>query len=383
MDLLEYQAKDLFQQIGIPVLPSQRITSTQDLKGLKIPYPVVLKSQVYASGRAKAGGIRFVENTIDAVAAAQTIFHLAIAGQEPDVLLAEARYQPDEELYLAIALDRSVACPVLLGSRAGGVDVEQALNQVQQVIVDQDFSPFYGRRLALGMGLEGPLLQSVTSIIEKMFRLFVQRDLDLIEINPLAVNSAGEVMALDGKVSVNDNALARHPDLVSLSPAVLPARRRIREVLPPGMSLVELEGRIGILCNGAGLAMTTMDLVVQAGGKPANFLNVGGEGVLEAPPDALAARVEAGLALLGADRTIKAVLINVLGGVTGCGELAAAIARGLQSLSPPQRSACVVRLLGRQFEAAQAQFEDVAVPLYENLDEAIAQVVAQSQGKTG
>ncbi|MGG6294137.1 ATP-grasp domain-containing protein [Leptolyngbya sp. AN02str] len=383
MDLLEYQAKELFKHVGIPVLPSQRIDSLQDIKGLKIPYPVVLKSQVYAGGRAKAGGIRFVENTIDAVAAAQAMFHLPILGQPPNVLLAEARYKPRQELYLAIALDRSVGRPVLLGSQAGGIEVETALNQVQQVLVDQDFSPFYARRLAILMGLEGRLIQSVSSVLEKMYALFEQFDLDVLEINPLAVSPDGEVMALDGKVTVNDNALDRHPEILALGTQPPPAHQRIREELPAGMSLVELDGDIGILCNGAGLAMATMDLVLSAKGRAANFLNVGGEGTHGAPPETLAQRVQAGMELMSRDRTIRAVLINVLGSVTGCTVIAEAIAQGLQSLSSRQRSAYVVRLLGRQFDQAKAHLAELNVPVYEDLDQAIARVVALTQQKAG
>ena len=215
MDLLEYQAKSLFRQMAIPILPSQRIDNLADLKGLKIPYPVVLKSQVRAGGR--AGGIKFVENTIDAVAAAQTIFNLPIEDEYPQVLLAEAKYNADQELYLAVLLDPVARRPVLLGSRQGGMDVEGSIEQMQQVAVDQEFSPFYARRLTLKMGLQGDLIQSVSTIVEKMYRLFVEKDLDLVEINPLGISPRGEVMALDGKVTANDDALGRHPDLAALS----------------------------------------------------------------------------------------------------------------------------------------------------------------------
>ncbi|MBD0393360.1 MAG: acetate--CoA ligase family protein, partial [Microcoleus sp. C1-bin4] len=217
MDLLEYQAKSLFRQMAIPILPSQRIDNLADLKGLKIPYPVVLKSQVRAGGRGRAGGIKFVENTIDAVAAAQTIFNLPIEDEYPQVLLAEAKYNADQELYLAVLLDPVARRPVLLGSRQGGMDVEGSIEQMQQVAVDQEFSPFYARRLTLKMGLQGDLIQSVSTIVEKMYRLFVEKDLDLVEINPLGISPRGEVMALDGKVTANDDALGRHPDLAALS----------------------------------------------------------------------------------------------------------------------------------------------------------------------
>ena len=211
MDLLEYQAKELFRQIGIPVLPSQRIDRPTDLKALRIPYPVVLKSQVSVGNRGKAGGVRFVENTIDAIAAARTIFNLPILGEYPQVLLAEAKYNTSQEFYLAIGIDRLACRPVLLGSIAGGMNINAAIDRIQQVVVYEEFSSFYARRLALKMGLEGDLMLAVSDIIEKMYRLMQSQDLDLIEINPLGVDRNGRVMALDGKISVNPHAVGRHP----------------------------------------------------------------------------------------------------------------------------------------------------------------------------
>lgn len=216
MDLLEYQAKALFSGVGIPVLPSQRIDYPKDLKKLKIPYPVVLKSQVHAGERRSLGGIKFVENTIDAVAAAQAIFNLPIKDEYPEVLLAEAKYNANQELYLAVVLDPIVRRPVLLGSAQGGIDTEAAMTRMQQVVVSQQFSPFYARRLMVKIGLEGKLIELVSNIVEKMYQLFIEKDLDLVEINPLGVSPTGEVMALDGKVSVNDRALGRHLELVNL-----------------------------------------------------------------------------------------------------------------------------------------------------------------------
>ncbi|MEA5512725.1 ATP-grasp domain-containing protein, partial [Nodularia sp. UHCC 0506] len=226
MDLLEYQVKEWFGKIGIPVLPSQRIDHPTDLKRLKIRYPIVLKSQVYAGERAKAGGVRFVETTIDAIAAAQTVFNLPIWGELPEVLLAESKYISQQEFYLAVVLDTDVCRPVLLGCTEADVDWESAGEKMYHVVVEQEFSPFYARQLALKMGLQGKLMQSVSSVVEKMYQLFVQKDLDLVEINPLAVSASGQVMALNGKVSINERAIGRHPDLAEI--AVKIANRHTR-----------------------------------------------------------------------------------------------------------------------------------------------------------
>ncbi|HEY9835530.1 MAG TPA: succinate--CoA ligase subunit beta, partial [Vampirovibrionales bacterium] len=318
MDLLEYQAKELFREMGIPVLPSQRIDHPKDLKGLKIPYPVVLKSQVRAGGRGRAGGIKFVANTIDAVAAAQNIFHLPINTEYPEVLLAEAKYDTDREFYLAVVLDRAARRPLLLGSSQGGTSTELAMEQMQQVVVDEGFSPFYARRLTLKMGCTGPLIEAVSDIVEKMYLLFVERDLDLVEINPLGISPGGEVMALDGKVTVNDEALGRHPSLLQLLPKTQPDEGLVAGsdspvmVVPPELKFVELDGNIGLLCNGAGLTMATLDLVYAAGGKPANFVNIGGECRWDLTPELLCDRIKLGLALVSQKKNVKVVLVNLL-----------------------------------------------------------------------
>ena len=388
MDLLEYQAKELFREMGIPVLPSQRIDRPKDLKGLTIPYPVVLKSQVYIGGRGRVGGVRFVENTIDAVAAAQTIFNLPIMGEYPSVLLAEAKYDVDREFYLAVVLNRSICRPVLLGSQKGGVDVQTSLEQMQHVVVEQEFSPYYARRLALKMGLQGALIESISGMLEKMYRLFVQHDLDLVEINPLGVTATGDVMALDGKITVNDDALARHPALSALI-----ARSDINQPgqLSSTAIAMETEGQVGILCNGAGLMMATMDAVAQAGGK-AVFLNIGGETQWNASSTALLDQLERGLEQMVQTKQVRVLLINLVSGLLPCDEIAAVIVkalirrmrmpRSLAEISPEALIAqatrfpqLVVRLVGRDRELARSRLESVQVPLIDSLNEAVTQAV--------
>lgn len=390
MDLLEYQAKELFRAVGIPVLPSQRIERAKDLKGLIIPYPVVLKSQVYSGERGRVGGVRFAENTIDAIAAAQTIFNLSIMGEYPKVLLAEAKYDADQEFYLAITLNRSVRRPVLLGSQKGGIDVEMAIDQMQHVVVEQEFSAYYARRLALKMGLEGTLIESVSLIMEKMYQLFVQNDLDLIEINPLGVSATGDVMALDGKITVNDDAWARHPHLEALI-------TKLEGSTPQssGISIVPMEsdGQIAIVCNGAGLTMATMDLVYQAGGKPISFLNVGSETRADFSPAQLKHHLKEGLEQLTQNKQVKVVLINLISNLVPCDEIADIIASSVRRHIPRTRSlkgirpdtliaqatrspAMVVRLVGGECDLAQSRLAGHQISLLDNLDESVTQAVA-------
>ncbi|WP_341732601.1 ATP-grasp domain-containing protein [Microcoleus sp. EPA2] len=404
MDLLEYQAKALFRQMAIPVLPSQRIDNPADLKGLKIPYPVVLKSQVRAGGRGKAGGVKFVENTIDAVAAAQTIFNLPIESEYPEVLLAEAKYNADQELYLAVLLDPVARRPVLLGSQQGGMDVEGSIEKMQQVVVDQEFSPFYARRLMLKMGLQGDLIQSVSTIVEKMYGLFVAKDLDLVEINPLGISPKGEVMALDGKVSANNDALGRHPDLVALgekkADSKLPGDKRrqadrrsahsnlLHSPLELGgssqsqfsnsesLNLVELDGNIGVLCNGVGLTMATLDAVTHEGGKPANFVNLGSLDRYDGTKT-LRDRLELSLELVSQDKSVKVVLVNILASTAASEATISAVVGYLERKARANRQVQVVLLLvAIDRDGVKKRLGQLPVQLASTLDQAVAQAVS-------
>ncbi len=404
MDLLEYQAKALFREMAIPVLPSQRIDNPADLKGLKIPYPVVLKSQVRAGGRGKAGGVKFVENTIDAVAAAQTIFNLPIESEYPEVLLAEAKYNADQELYLAVLLDPVARRPVLLGSQQGGMDVEGSIEKMQQVVVDQEFSPFYARRLMLKMGLQGDLIQSVSTIVEKMYRLFVEKDLDLVEINPLGISPKGEVMALDGKVSANNDALGRHPDLAALgekkadtklsadrrrqvdrlrahsnllhSPLELGGSSQSQFSNSESLNLVELDGSIGVLCNGVGLTMATLDAVTHEGGKPANFVNLGSLDRYDGTKT-LRDRLELSLELVSQDKSVKVVLVNILASTAASEATISAVVGYLERKARANRQIQVVLLLvGIDRDGVKKRLGQLPVQLASTLDQAVAQAVS-------
>ncbi len=278
MELLEYQAKELFRGVGIPILPSQTIKDSRKIKQLQIPYPVVLKSQVRSGGRGKAGGVRFVANTIDAIAAARTIFNLPILGEYPEVILVEAHYHTEREFFLAVVLDYELQCPVLLGSAYGGMNAESLLANLQQVVVDAEFSLFYARRLAASMGLSGKLIQSVSDIIAKMYSLFNKKDLDLIEINPLGVNSKEELMALDGKITINDYALTRHPLLEAFSMPENPSKldnqdygEKVNEQhnVSWRWHWKEEKGKVAIICNSCDLALLTWDLIAKKKIKPA------------------------------------------------------------------------------------------------------------------
>ncbi len=317
MDLLEYQAKKLFAQIGIPVLPSQPIYDPRELKALRIPLPVVLKSQVSVGGRGRAGGIRFVENTIDAMAAARTIFNLPILNQYPEVILAEARYNAVQEFFLAIVLDYQLQKPVLLGSSAGGIEVEKLLDSLQKVVIKNEFSSFYARQLVTKMGIKGKLINSVSDIVEKMYNLFSGKDLDLIEINPLGVNVNGELMALDGKISVNDYALSRHPDILSLT---ISEKQQVSEKILKKSNNTQLnwldnliqKGNIAIITNNLSIALLNGDLIAKQKGKVAGYMTIWQETQGHLLPNSeLFKQLEQAIDLIKAKSEIKVVLINL------------------------------------------------------------------------
>ncbi|GAA6618628.1 ATP-grasp domain-containing protein [Scytonema sp. NUACC26] len=407
MDLLEYQVKEWFSEIGIPVLPSQRIDHPTDLKRLKIRYPVVLKSQVHVGGRAKAGGVRFVETTIDAIAAAQHIFNLPILGELPEVLLAEAKYDAEQEFYLAVVVDTAVCRPILLGCTEADVywDWESAGNKMHHVVVDGEFSPFYARRLALKMGLQGSLMQSVSTVVEKMYHLFVEKDLDLIEISPLGVSATGEIMALNGSVSVNERAIGRHPDIAEIATKI--ANRRTNREIARNLGdwdVVEMHGKIAILGNGAGSVMATLDLVVNAGGKPGVCLNLRHANATDTSPTTLTDRLEKALNSLAVDKSIHVILINFLGSIPRSGEVIDSIGHFVENSSTfkPQlvRSngsknrrdnhfpRLVVRLAGSEFKTAREYLAtlktpgDTPVVVVESLDEAVAEAVRFAKATT-
>jgi succinyl-CoA synthetase beta subunit len=397
MDLLEYQVKEWFGKMGIPVLPSQRIDHPTDLKRLKIRYPIVLKSQVHADERVKAGGVRIVETTIDAIAAAQNIFNLPIWGELPEVLLAESKYDAKDEFYLAVILDTALCRPVLLGCKEPDIDWESPGEKMQYVVVEQEFSPFYARRLGLKMGLQGSLMQSISDIVEKMYQLFVQKDLDLVEINPLAVNAAGQVMALNGKVRVNERAINRHPEIAQMAAKMLSrsSKNKNNGILGDWDS-VEMHGKIGILGNGTGSVLTTLDAVANAGGKPGISLNLRHSFLTDTSPTTFGDRLETGLKILAADKSIQVILINFVGTIPQLSQMPEVIANYLQ-LDPKELKSqvlnsniskskslhlprLVVRLAGSDFNNARTYLATLKTQsdtliLVENLDAAVAQAV--------
>ncbi len=385
MDLLEYQAKELFNQVGIPVLPSQTLYDPQEIKNLQIPYPVILKSQVLVGGRSKAGGIRTVENRIDAIATARRIFNLPISGQYPDVILAEAHYNTEREIFLAVVLDYQLQRPLLLGSSQGAISSTTTLPKLEKVIVQEEFSSFYARHLAVKMGLSDNLLQSVSAIIEKMYHLFQTKDLDSIEINPLGINAQGELMVLDGKISVNETALGRHPDLVKLATA--PSANLATLTQPYLLNHPQTNGNVGIICNGKGLGLGTWDSLLQKDSSPACCFVIGTENnanLLATP--SIVQQLKDALEQLLLLPQIEVVLVNILASPTAAITLSQTIADYIQNQlrkfapSTTQTPQFVIRVASATSNCVTPLLNELPVHWTRNLDDAVnkAAILAQS-----
>ena len=320
-------------------------------------YPVVIKAQVLIGGRGKAGGIKLAKDRSEAEENANAILGMDIRGFTVHELYVERASEIDEEYYAAILLDRSEKKPLAMLSRMGGMDVEEIAERDPNAIVRLHIDPligfqdFHGRRLAFEAGIAEDVVRPVGALLASLYETFVAEDALLVEINPLLITKAREVVALDSKFTVDGNALMRHPDTAAFRDpsAEDPQERMAKE---RGLTFVKLDGNIGILGNGAGLVMSTLDVVAQAGGRPANFLDVGGGAKAEEIVDALE--------VLLSDKKVRAVLFNIFGGITRCDEVARGLIEAFGKLDV--KVPFVVRLDGTNDEEGRRLLADAALP---------------------
>jgi succinyl-CoA synthetase beta subunit len=332
MDLLEYQGKELFKRFGIPVSEGRLATTPAEARAAaeEIGGPVVVKAQVLTGGRGKAGGVKLAEDPDDAERKAADIIGLDINGHVVEKLWIESASDIAKEYYLSVTFDRGAKKPLLMFTTQGGIEIEQVADENPDALVRlhvdalEGYQPWVARRLIYGAGVEDPSEQKqIAGIIEKLYRCFVECDAMLAEINPLIVTPDGEVRALDSKFTVDDSALYRHPDIAEFREisAADPLEAFARE---KGVTYVKLDGFVGILGNGAGLSMSTVDVVVVAGGKPANFCDLGGGGNAQGVIDALE--------VITRDEQVRSILFNIFGGITRCDEVARGILEALEQM---------------------------------------------------
>jgi succinyl-CoA synthetase beta subunit len=359
MDLLEYQGKQLFARHGLEVSSGRAVKTVEDAvtAAVAVGYPVVIKAQVLIGGRGKAGGVKLADTEDEVREHAGNILGMDIHGHTVRTLWIEHASDIATEYYASVLLDRSAKAPLVMFSIEGGVDIEEVAERTPEKLIRHHVDALKGlsREEALQIATEGKadadVIEGVADALVALYEVWIQEDATLAEINPLIVTPERQVKALDAKVSLDGNALYRHPENQDLSDAENedPIERRAKE---QGVQYVKLDGDIGILGNGAGLVMSTLDVVAQAGGKPANFLDAGG--------GSDAAKIKQAVELILENKAVKAVLFNIFGGITRCDEVAKGLIAAFGEIQPDVPF--VVRLDGTNDVAGRELLKEAALP---------------------
>ena len=362
MKIHEYQAKKILRQYQVAV-PSGNVATTANQAehvAAELGGKVVVKAQIHAGGRGKGGGVKLVANPEEARQAASEILGMQLIthqtgpeGQKVKQVLVERASEIEREFYLGITLDRAQSKPVVMASREGGVEIEEVAAATPEKILKETVDPavglqaFQATRLAFGLGFEGKQVRQAAGFILSLYRAYVDADCSLVEINPLVATADGQLLALDAKIDLDDNALFRHPDLAKMHDPDEEEELEI-EASKYDLNYIKLDGNIGCMVNGAGLAMATMDIIKLSGAEPANFLDVGGS--------ASAETVENGFRILLSDPNVKAILINIFGGIVRCDRVAAGVIEARKNIEV--NVPIVVRLAGTNADVAAEMLED-------------------------
>jgi len=382
MKIHEYQAKAILARHGVPV-PRGEVTSNAAEAGEIAKRlggaVVVVKAQIHAGGRGKGGGVKLAKSPAQAVQLARDMIGMTLithqTGPEGRVVgrvLIEEGLQMTRELYLSIVLDRAAGKPVIMASAAGGMDIEEVAEKTPEKIVrvyiepGVGIVPFEARRIGFAIGLDGPQVNKFVKLATSLYEAFLANDATLVEINPLVVTAAGDLLALDAKMNFDDNALYRHVDIRELRDLGEEDPLEI-EASKFSLNYIHLDGNIGCMVNGAGLAMATMDIIKLAGGEPANFLDVGG--------GANAEQIRNAFKILMSDKNVKAVLINIFGGILRCDVLAQGVIAAVKELGVPVP--IVIRMEGTNVEEGKKLLRDSGMKLTtaDSMDDAAAKVV--------
>jgi len=378
MNLHEYQARELLRRAGIPVPPGEVATTPAAAKAVAERLgtgKVVIKAQVHAGGRGKAGGVKLADTPEQVADIAAKILGMKIKGLTVEKVLVAPAAQIVSEAYVGVIVDRESQSPVMMVSPAGGIDIEEVAAKTPEKIfrarVDARYGllPHQAMALAFHLYTDLALVRQASDILQKLYRAFVDAGGSLAEINPLVVTPENEVVALDAKLVVDDNELERRPDIEALRDvsAENPFEAQAREA---NLTYIKLDGNVGCVVNGAGLAMATMDLVKYYGGEPANFLDIGGSSNPE--------KVVTALRIITADPNVKAILFNIFGGITRCDDVANGIVAATQQFTV--RVPIVIRLTGTNEEAAVRILEGIGMKAGTDMDEAVMRAVAVAKG---
>ncbi len=377
MKLHEYQSKQMFSKYGIPI-PKGRVASTAlDARHIaeELGGRVVIKSQVLVGGRGKAGGIKVAKSAEEAEALATQILSMEIKGLPVRKVLVDEAAAIEQEIYLGITNDRAAKKPVIMCSAAGGVDIEEVARTNPEKIIKVHINPLIGikdyqtRDVAAGIDLPRENWKQFGEILRALWQVYVDTDATLAEINPLIINKERKLVALDGKMLIDDNALFRHPELSEMRDTDEDAPSEV-EARKYGLTFIKLDGNIGCMVNGAGLAMASMDILKFFGGEPANFLDIGG--------GAGADKVAAAMRIILSDPSVKAILFNIFGGITRCDEVAKGILAAMADVKP--KVPMVVRLVGTNAEEGRAMLANANMITAETLADAAQKAVAAAKG---
>jgi succinyl-CoA synthetase beta subunit len=368
MKVHEYQAKSLLSRFGVAVPRGEVADTPTEAREIakRLGGPVVVKAQIHAGGRGKGGGIRVARDAEEAFEHSKAILGMTLVtpqtGREGRVVrkvLVEEALETDRELYLAATLDRSRACPVVIASRSGGMEIEEVAARDPKAVLREAIDPLLGmfpfqaRRIAIALGLEGDSFKQGVALMQSLFRAYVETDASLAEINPLLVTGSGRggrVLALDAKMNFDDNALFRHPEIREMRDLAEEDPLEV-EASKFGLNYIKLDGNVGCMVNGAGLAMATMDLVKLAGGEPANFLDVGGGANEE--------QVKNAFRIIVSDPHVRAILINIFGGIMRCDVIANGVVAAVREMGGRGRSLpVVVRLEGTNVDEGKRILRD-------------------------
>ena len=385
MKIHEYQAKSVLAGFGVPVPRGEVAVSADEVRAIarRLGGSVVVKAQIHAGGRGKGGGVKLAKSPEEAEQIAKQILGMTLVthqtgpeGQKVGRLLIEEGLQIERELYLSIVIDRATTRPVVIASAAGGMDIEEVAASEPEKILRETIDPgtgvipFQARKLAFGMGLGAKPAQKLVTVLQSIYTAFIETDASMIEINPLILTKDGNLLALDAKVTLDDSALYRHTDLRDLRD---PSEEDPLEVEASEFSLnyIHLDGNIGCMVNGAGLAMATMDIIKLAGGEPANFLDVGG--------GANAEQIRNAFKILTSDQNVRAVLINIFGGILRCDVLAQGVITAVQELGVPVP--IVIRMEGTNVEEGKRLLKESGLNFTtaDSMGEAAEHVVAVAQ----
>lgn len=365
MKLFEYMAKEIFRNNGIPVPNGRVFSQAGDLaEFVSQNGAVAIKSQILSGGRGKAGGIKFATTPEEAVAKAGELLAADIKGLKVDKVLVEEKIAIDQEIYLAITVDGTRRKPVLLASMAGGVDIEQVPEEklIKRLIdVSIGLNPYAAREITRQLGLTGSAAKEAADLMLKLYNVFRTYDAELVEINPLVI-AKGHVLAADAKMTIDDECAYRYQPDVPIVDEQTEAEKKARDL---GISYVELDGEIGVMANGAGITMATLDLIQEFGSSPRNFMDAGGGSGEEATAKALEILLET---------KPKALLINIFGGITRCDDVARAFVKVKNSMEI--NIPVVIRLVGTNEEAGISILRENGIDSYKKIDEAVSKVVA-------